>query len=339
VVTITVGIVLHESARDIRHCLAAVAAQSLQPSTVVVFDNASLDNGLDIARRCLRDARLERSEINLGFAAGHNRIMALVPADVHVLVNPDCRLAPTYIEQSVAVLRADPRVGSVSGRLLRYRDGVDDGGPLEEVADDLIDSTGMVAHRNRRILDRSSEERARGRDVAEAEVFGVTGAAAVYRRAMLDDVAFEGEIFDESFFAYREDADLAWRAQLLGWRCRYIPTAIARHRRRVAPGRRRALPDRINRMSTANRWRIIAKNETLAGWLRDAPFILGRDAQIIGYSLLREQRSLPAIIDVLRDAGRLRAWRSDVMRRRCVDDESMIRWFGRESERPVSQHR
>ena len=63
-------------------------------------------------------------------------------------------------------------------------------------------------------------------------MFGASGAAALYRRAMLDDVRVEGEWFDENFFAYREDADLAWRAQLLGWRCRYVAAA----RRRTCAG-------------------------------------------------------------------------------------------------------
>ena len=61
-------------------------------------------------------------------------------------------------------------------------------------------------------------------------VFGATGAAALYRRAMLDDVRVAREYFDEDFFAYREDADLAWRAQLLGWRCLYVPAGPRAHR-------------------------------------------------------------------------------------------------------------
>ena len=59
--------------------------------------------------------------------------------------------------------------------------------------------------------------------------------AALYRREMLEDTRVAGEYFDEDFFAYREDADLAWRAQLLGWSCLYVPEAIARHGRRVTP--------------------------------------------------------------------------------------------------------
>ncbi|HEV8401678.1 MAG TPA: glycosyltransferase family 2 protein [Candidatus Limnocylindrales bacterium] len=332
-VRVTVGIVLHDSAADIVACLAALSAQTRPADAVVVLDNASSDDGLGRARQAMPEARLERSGANIGFAAGHNRAMALEPADIHVVLNPDCRLAPRFLEHAIEAIEADPTIGAVSGRLLRFRDDASDGGSLIEQPGDILDSTGMVALRNRRVLDRSSDLPAAGRDLAPADVFGASGAAAVYRRTMLEDVAFEGEWLDESFFAYREDVDLAWRAQLLGWRCRYLPTALARHRRRVAPGRRGALPARINRLSVANRWRMIAKNELAAGWRRDWRSIVGRDVQILGYCALREQPSLLAVADVAGDAVRLRAWRRDLMRRRRAADEDILGWFGGRAER------
>ena len=329
----TVGIVLHDSAGDIAACLAALAAQARPPDAIVVLDNASSDDGLDRARLSMPDARLERLPVNTGFAAAQNRVMALEPADVHIMLNPDCRLAPGFIQRSVEALDSDETIGAISGRLLRFRAGAPDGGPLEELPGDVLDSTGMVAYRNRRVLDRSSDLPAADRDPHGADVFGTSGAAAVYRRAMLEDVAFRGEYLDENFFAYREDVDLAWRAQLLGWRCRYVPGALARHRRRVAPGRRRRLPAMINRLAVANRWRMIAKNETPGGWRRDWGPIIARDIQILGFCALREQRSLLAIADVVGDAAALRARHRDVMRRRRADDDDVLGWFGGRSER------
>ena len=68
------------------------------------------------------------------------------------------------------------------------------------------------------------------------------GAAALYRREMIDDVSEGDNFFDPDFFAYREDADVAWRAQLLGWRCLYVPGAVGYHVRTVVPGNRRDVP-------------------------------------------------------------------------------------------------
>ena len=93
-------------------------------------------------------------------------------------------------------------------------------------------------------------------------VFGASAAAALYRRAMIDDVAVDGDFFDPDFFAYREDADVAWRAQLLGWRCIYTPAAVAYHVRTVTPANRRSLPPVINMHSVKNRFLMRIKNAT-----------------------------------------------------------------------------
>jgi GT2 family glycosyltransferase len=201
--------------------------------------------------------------------------------------------------------------------------------------DDVLDSTGMIGFRNRRVLDRDGDQPAGGRRLVPEYVFGASGAAAVYRRAMLEDVAFEGEMFDEDFFTYREDVDLAWRAQHLGWKTMYVPSAVARHRRRVAPGRRRQLPSEINRRSVANRWRMILKNETAIGCRADGLAILARDLLTLGYCTLRERQTLGAIADVLVSTPRIQSWRNDIMRRRRAPAEETLAWFGRQASLPL----
>jgi GT2 family glycosyltransferase len=154
---------------------------------------------------------------------------------------------------------------------------------------------------------------------------------------MLENVAYHGEIYDESFISYREDVDLAWRAQLLGWRCEYAPAAVARHRRHVAPGRRGSLPAEINRNSVRNRWQYMLKNERPPGVRRDCRQILHRDTQIAGYLVLHEQTSLRALGDIARNIPKLWARRNDIMRRRVASDEEILGWFGGVVERPLDE--
>lgn len=333
--TVSVGIVLYESAQDIEACLMAVQAQRRAPDHVVVVDNASTDGGLAAAPRVAPEVVHHRLDHNVGFAAGQNLAMALAPADVHITLNPDCQLAPDFIATAVDALQRDPAAGSVAGRLLRFRDGMDGIQSFEEDASDLLDSTGMVGLRNRRVLDRGTEEPALDRYATDEYVFGASGAAAAYRRSMLEDVSFLGQFFDESFFAYREDVDLAWRAQHRGWRCRYVAGAVARHRRRVAPGRRRVLPAFINRLSLTNRWRMIAKNETNEGWKHDWTAIVARDLAAIGYCALREQRTLLSVGDLVRDRHELAAWRRAIQSGRRATAHGVLQWFGRRTALPA----
>ena len=335
--SVSVSIVLYDSSDVIESCLRAIDRQTRAPDSVVVFDNASIDEGLAIARRTLPDALFHQASTNVGFAAGQNHAMSLAPAEIHLTLNPDCQLAPTFIERAVSAMERDPTAGSLSGRLLRFTEAHVDAQPADPEPSDLLDSAGMVALRNRRVLDRGSDEPAVGRYAEDEYVFGASGAAAVYRRAMLQDVAYDGQFFDATFFAYREDVDLAWRAQQRGWRCRYLPTAMARHRRRVAPGRRAQLPGWINRLSLVNRWRMIAKNETAVGWRRDWAAILGRDLATLGYCALREPSSLLAVGIVAADAQRLRAWRRHIARGRRVAPEELLRWFGRVAAEPAGR--
>ena len=93
-----------------------------------------------------------------------------------------------------------------------------------------------------RHLDRGGEERDSGQYDRAQWVFGATGAAAMFRRSFVEAVSVNGQFFDEEFFSYREDADLAWRGQLMGWKCLYEPSAVAWHVRRVTPERRESLP-------------------------------------------------------------------------------------------------
>ena len=98
---------------------------------------------------------------------------------------------------------------------------------FEAPARPVFDSTGIYMTPNLRHLDRGSRIPDKGQYDRSEYVFGGTGAACLYRRAMIDDISIRNEFFDADFFAYREDADVAWRAQLLGWRCLYNPLAVA----------------------------------------------------------------------------------------------------------------
>jgi GT2 family glycosyltransferase len=189
-----------------------------------------------------------------------------------------------------------------------------------------------------RHFDRGWHEPDDGRFREMEYVFGASAAAALYRREMVTDVADGHNFFDPDFFAYREDADVAWRAQLLGWRCLYVPGAEGYHVRRVNPGNRRAVPGILNMHSVKNRFLMRIKNMSGGLYRRFWRPTTARDLLVLGGCLLREPRSLPAFWHVARCFPRALSWRRRIMARRRVTDESLADWFSSEPcARPVNE--
>lgn len=319
--TISVTIVTFDSGRDLARCLDAVAAQRFAPAEVIVVDNASRDDSVAVARRHPVVSRVIENRANAGFAAGQNQAIAASRGDWVLALNPDVVLDPGFLEELAARADRPLPLGTLCGRLLRLGE---DGRP---VSPGRIDSTGIRFTRSFRHLDRGSEEPDDGRYAVEEPVFGATAAAALYRRAMIEDVSVEGEFFDEAFFAYREDADVAWRAQLLGWDCLYVPSALGYHVRRVLPSRRGRVPAALNRHSVKNRFLMRIKNADRAVWWRCALQGLARDAVVVGGCLAWEWRSLPALLDVVRLWPRAQRHRAAIQARRRRDGAAVARWF------------
>ena len=169
-------------------------------------------------------------------------------------------------------------------------------------------------------------------------VFGASAAAALFRRRMIADVSVDGNFFDPDFFVYREDADVAWRAQLLGWRCIYTPAAEAHHVRTVTPANRRSLPAVINMHSVKNRFLMRVKNTTAGVCRRCWAPMITRDLMVLGGSLLWEPSSLKAFWEVAKCLPRALRQRRVIMSRRRVADEDLPAWFAfTPTSRPVSQ--
>jgi GT2 family glycosyltransferase len=321
--SVSVTIITHNSATLLQACLDSIATQTWEPSDVIVIDNASQDDSMRIARRHPVVSKVDGLGANVGFAAGQNLAIARSNGEWILTLNPDVVLTPTFIEALMARAAAagNTGLGSLCGKLLRL--GAD-GQPLEPP---LVDSTGLVFTRSFRHLDRGSEQPDRGEWEHEEEVFGASAAAALYRRAMIEDLSIEGEFFDEAFFVCREDADVAWRAQLLGWSCRYVPAAVGYHVRRILPSMRANLPAFLNRHSVKNRFLMRIKNADAAVWRRCGWRGVGRDMAVVGGCLAWEWRSIPAFWDVVTLAGRAWRQRAQIQARRRRGRREIADWF------------
>ncbi|MFL6246925.1 MAG: glycosyltransferase family 2 protein [Thermoanaerobaculia bacterium] len=300
---VSVVLVTWNSAQYLPRCLDALRRQTHRAVELIAIDNASSDATLAL----LEADTIIRNDTNRGFSVAVNQSIAVARGEYVLLLNPDCFLEPEYIELLVAALERTPDAGSATGMLYRA-DGSGD-----------IDSCGIRMTRTGRHLDIDKP--------VDGEVFGVSGAAAMHRMSFLRDVAVDGEVLDEDFFAYREDADLAWRGRLFGWRALCEPRAVAFHVRRVTPEARRALPAEINMHSVKNRFLLRIKNEGAYLALRNAPFELARDVMVLLAALTIEHSSLPAFAWLWRNRARVLAKRRAIQRRRKLSDRELARWF------------
>jgi GT2 family glycosyltransferase len=324
---VTVTIVTFNSARYIAQCLDSVLGQDYVDKEVIVVDNASRDETRAILRDFEGRVRVIYNPQNVGFAAAQNQAIALCEGDWVLVLNPDVRLMPDFISVAVLTGNAERNVGSICGKLLRLSEN---GGISEQP---ILDSTGIYFTPSMRHLDRGSEELDDGRYQQFEYVFGASGAAALYRREMIDDISISGEFFDADFFSYREDADVAWRAQLFGWKCLYTPWAVAYHARTVLPANRRSLAPVLNMHSVKNRWLMRIKNMTPDLYRRYWLATTWRDLVVVAGCMLREVTSLRAFLFVGRNLGRFLQKRRQIMARRRAGDAYLAAWF---SYKPVS---
>lgn len=331
--SVCVTIVTYNSGGYLERCLRSVFEQGYSPLEVVVVDNNSSDETRSILSRFQGRIRVHYNEANVGFAAAQNQAIGMSISDWVLVLNPDVVLQPGFIEQLVEAGRVDETAGTICGRLLAV------GRDLQPFEPPLIDTAGIYFTPEMRHFDRGWHEPDDGRYRRMEYVFGASAAAALYRRDMIEDISVGGEFFDPDFFAYREDADVAWRAQLLGWRCVYVPQASGYHVRSVGPGRRHTVPAVINMHSVKNRFLMRIKNTGGDLYRRYWVPVTARDLLVVGGCLLWETTSLPAFWRVAKCVPRMVAHRRWIMDRRKVDDDALAWWFHDEARaKPFQEH-
>ncbi|HEX9426862.1 MAG TPA: glycosyltransferase family 2 protein [Candidatus Polarisedimenticolia bacterium] len=300
---VSIVIVTWNSARYIADCLRSLRDLRRPPAETVVLDNASTDGTPEIVRGGFPEVVFIPNGANLGFCRANNLGIARTASPFVLVLNPDTRLGGEFLEELLPVFE-DARVGMASGKLLRF-DGK------------TIDSAGQELSRSRQPKDRGYGRRDTGQFDRDQEVFGVCGAAALYRRTMLVDLAArDGSFFDESFFAFYEDLDIAWRARRRGWKAAYRHRAIGLHARGgTARGPRllRRLAALLGRDPeirfhiAKNRYMTILRNDTPRGYVSNLPFILARDLGMAALLLL----SSPGVLR--------RLWRERAFFRRALE--------------------
>ena len=311
--------------RFLADCLRSIAEQTHQPEEVLVIDNASTDGSQEwlLQEQPRYNYQLRLNTCNLGYCGGANMGIRQTSGKYLVVLNPDVILDVTFLERLLAVAEQNDRVGMLSGKLLRFDR-------------QTIDSTGQFLRRNLSPLERGYGDPDCGQYEQPGLIFSVCGAVAWYRRAMLEDIQLHGDYFDESYFAFYEDLDLGWRAQLLGWKAYYVPSAIAYHYRGggLSEQNRKKQwferlpyfpsasfvekPEGIQRHIMLNRYFTLFKNASWLEILWGFPAIFHYELLIWGYACCVRPSLLRTMRDLIRMFPEIRQKRREIQGRKEV---------------------
>ena len=249
-------------------CLTALEAQTYSDFEVILVDNGSTDGSAEWVAERFPDVQLIRNATNVGFAAGNNQAIRASRAELVATLNNDTRVEPNWLAALVSAIEGNPTVGLCASKMLfADRPGVINSAGIN------LDPVGIA-------WDRRGGDPDDRQETEPIEVFGPCAGAALYRRTMLDQIG----LFDQRFFAYLEDVDIAWRARLAGWRCLYVPQARVCHVHSATGGEGSPFK---NRLLGRNKVWTIAKNYGPTGrLLAYLPLILLYDLAAVLYALV-----------------------------------------------------
>ncbi len=321
---VSINLVTWNGARYIENCLRSVMNQTFKDYSIVIIDNGSTDQTLELIDERYPHLKIIKHKENFGFAKAHNQAIHWTKSDYVLCLNQDVELDENFLAEMVRFMDSQPMVGTASAKVLRLQEGE---------RTNYIDTLGLKIFKNFRVIDMASGEVDEGQYDVSEEVFGVSGAVPFFRRKALEEAIYQQEYFDESFFSYKEDVDLAFRLRLVGWRSWRVPKAVAYHDRTVTTP--------VNRMTKIQIARNRIKKSKFANYYsyRNHLFFLIKclpklNWRVFWYELVKffyvlslETRNLRVWSEVLKNRKQLQLKRKVIWKNAKVKEEDLVQWF------------
>ena len=307
-IIVSIIIVTKEITKYLKPCLDSVKGQ-IYPGEVevLVIDNSLNREYAEGIRKGYPQVKLFSPERGLSYCAALNLGINNSRGDFILCLNDDTELAQNFLAETIKGFSKGPRVGMVSGKILR-RDKK------------TLDSAGLFLSIFYTACERGYGSKDLGQLEKEGDVFGVGGAVAFYRKEMLEEIKSGPDYFDPDFGFFYEDLDVSWRARNSGWKGYYIPKAVAYHVRGATargnaginrPFARRYLSDDLHLDLMKNRYLCVIKNESGLNFLGHIPFMAAYDVLALGYCLFFKPRLIGLFFKNLKylKSGLNRRWK------------------------------
>lgn len=333
---ISIVIINYNTKHLLASCIESLLRQTCVDREIILIDNSSEDGSCAFVQEKFPEVTAVCNKDNIGYSGAANQGIKLAGGEYVMLMNPDIKFEPDYIDKCLAKMKDDPKIAAICGKIYRY-----DFEKNEKT--NVIDTVGLFCFRNRRVIDDGQGLEDKGQFEKEKEVFGVSGACPIYRKEALEDVKVFDEYLDNDFFMYKEDVDISWRFLLFGWKNYYLPAAVAYHGRGTGVLKRFSHLEVLQNRSKLNRFQkyysfknqrlMQIKNETFADMLHDFFPVLWKQILIMGYVIFREPYLVKAWFHMLSQIPRALKKRHYIMKNRKVSWRDMHPWLcGKQSE-------
>jgi len=279
----------------LKDCLDSLFNQTHSPIEIVVVDNGSRDGSQEMLKEELPHVKLLANEQNELYCRAQNQGIRAAEGEYIMCLNNDVVLEKGFVQKLLEAAKANERIGMVCGKIMS-RDRA------------AIDSAGQLLGRSRRPIERGYKKKDTGRYDEPCYIFSAGGVAPLYKRNMLEQIKIGDGYFDESYGMFYEDLDVAWRANLLGWRGFYNPQALAYHRRggtaktytpKIGFLKRydfAYLSPELKASLVKNRYMTILKNDSPRDFIINLPWIAGYEIKLWSYLVFFNPCLIPGII-------------------------------------------
>ncbi len=295
----------------IEECLTSLLKQSYKNYEVIFVDNGSTDGSVEFIKKKFPKIKLIQNKKNNGFAKANNQGFLISKGNYIIFLNNDTKADKNWLNELVIAAEKYPEIGMFSSKMLFYNNPK------------IINSRGLKLFYDAKAVDDGfnvldSKEKVK-------DVFGPCGGASFFRKKLIEDISFNNEFYDEDFFIYSEDLDVAFRSRLKGWKCLYIPTAIIYHKHNATAKKE---PDLALYHYTKNKIFIIIKNYPLALLIKYSLVILLRQLISLIYYILKLRFSaVKSRIVVIYYLPKMLRKRWKIQRTKRVSNKELKKWL------------
>lgn len=309
-------------------CINSLLKQDYGNIEIIVIDNDSTDNSVNIINKNFEGKLKLIQNKNIGYAGGANTGIENSNGDYVMIANPDVIFETDYLSKCIKKLDENSENAAVIGKLLKYDFDKD------EIIN-FIDSAGIGFNHKRQGRDIGQNDANIGQYEEDRRVFGVCGAAAVFKKSCLENIKIDNDYFDSDFFAYKEDIDICWRLNLYGFKCYYIHDAIAYHGRGMNSSKgiintiknRKSQSEFLKGISFRNHYLMLMKNENNYCYNKDRIGIYIDYMKYIVFFLLFDFKCLKYVKEVKSLKSKMMKKRDVIMKNTKLSNEEIYKLF------------